>query len=564
MLSRYKEFIICFTLLLVDFTAGLSAENREGNKNSLPDFVTDIQFLSSDREWPVDSIKNLPETSFKKLDRYSMEPNEIVWLRILVDNRFAKCDEYMIHFYGHLDEVYLYQENEKGEWAEGRSGVMVPEKLKTVKGFIKDKVPFFISEGDKTLIYLKIKNRIVKHLDTSRIRIIDSKSFNRTFNRTKQVQSFFLGIVAILCFFNLLLYVLSRIRIYLYYMLYATFSSIYFIHFFQYFESGYWVNHPQINIYLFFSTTFIPLVYSWFLYESLKPNISGRILTNMRKYALVVSVFSMVILVIAVFDFSTGVVVSDVFSIGNSIIIVLLVLFLYRRVSSTVKIILSGSLFLVAGAFSTVVLNFKNEIPLHVYFFQAGFFIELIFFTIAINFMYQNERLEKIKAELKNTVLENEKLNKEREAQKLHEQVQLKERDLATKAVVISQKENLIKNVSSQLEKKVQENSVKIKDIKDVVSNLNSKINNGFWEEFESHFIKVHPDFYKLLNTKYPGLTTTERRLCAFIKLNLTTKEIAGITKRNPESIHMTRSRLRKKMGLYKSENLENIISAIG
>ena len=163
--------------------------------------------------------------------------------------------------------------------------------------------------------------------------------------------------------------------------------------------------------------------------------------------------------------------------------------------------------------------------------------------------MQQNERLTKIKAELKNTRLVNAKLREERKAQQLREQVQLKERDLATKVAVISQKETLIKSVTSQLEKQVQNNSLKIKDIKDVVSNLHSKIGSNFWDEFETHFIQVHPDFYKSLNKKYPTLTINERRLCAFIKLNLTTKEITNITKRNPESIHMTRSRLRKKNG---------------
>ena len=562
MIFRDSKIIFYVALLLVIFSVDSIAAIDDGN-SKLPDLVTEIKYYSSNKDLSIDSVINLSDSSFIKLEHYTIQPNEIFWLKVALDNRFAMSDEYFIHFYGHLDEVYLYQKCTNGKWTVQQSGILVPEKLKTVKGYIKDKIPFGITDGNQTILYLRIKNEIVKELDISRIQIIDSKSFSRTISQSKQIQSFFLGIVSILCFFNLLLYLFTGTRIYLYYMLHAIFSSIYFIYAFQYVETGYFANHPEVSLYFFFSAAFIPVVYSWFLYESLKTDVKSNVLSIVRKYAITVSAFALLIPVIALFDFTTAVLVDDIYSIINSVIIVLIVVLLFRKVSNTVKIILSGSLFLVVGVFLTVVLNFKNELPVHGYFFQGGFFIELIFFTVAINFMQQNERLAKIKAELKNTRLVNAKLREERKAQQLREQVQLKERDLATKAAVISQKETLIKSVTSQLEKQVQNNSLKIKDIKDVVSNLHSKIGSNFWDEFETHFIQVHPDFYKSLNKKYPTLTINERRLCAFIKLNLTTKEIANITKRNPESIHMTRSRLRKKMGLKKEENLENIISAI-
>ncbi|WP_158863669.1 7TM diverse intracellular signaling domain-containing protein [Maribellus comscasis] len=550
-------------LLAVLLPAKLFSKEKKELRQELPEIISKLQFYKGHEDLSVDSVHNLPENLFKEFTSYTISEKEVFWLKIVIDNQQAATDEYFIHFNSHLDDIYLYQKNDNGVWIEERSGVLIPEKLKTVKGFIKDKIPFTISNGSSTILYLKIENQIEKYLDTKKIWIVDSKSFNRIFIQTKQIQSIFLGIVVILCFFNLLLFLSTGTRIYLYYMLYAIFSSIYFIYAFQYFETGYFANHPHVSLYLFFSATFIPVVYCWFLYELLKTDVNDFVRSIVKKYAITVSAFALLILIIALFDYTTGVLVDDIYSIVNSIIVVLLVVLLFRKVSNTVKIVLSGSVFLVAGVFSTIVLNFQNETPGHGYFFQSGFFIELIFFTVAINFTYQNERLEKLKFELKNASLENEKLAKEREAQKLREQINLKERDLATKVFAISQKEMLIKNVTSHLEKQVQNNSVKVKDIKEVISNLSSKMNDNHWEEFETHFIQVHPDFYRLLNKKYPGLTRTERKLCAFIKLNLTTKEIAGITKRNPESIHMTRCRLRRKMGLNKSENLDNVINNI-
>lgn len=564
MFFRYlKKYLLTALTLVLLFSAKVYSKDKAETSESLPKMVSGIEYYIETNNLSIDSIPPPGKALFKPFSKYNLPANQTLWLRIIIDNSIASAKDYYIHFNGRLDYVYLFQKNEKEEWTRKQSGILIPEKDKVVRGYINDKIPFTTSDSANTVIYIKLENAVSKSIILDDIKIIDADSLNQFLDKTKQIQSFFLGTVAILCFFNLLLFIFSGSLIYLYYMLYAFFSSVYFLFSYQYFETGFFANHPEVRIYLFFSAAFIPVVYSWFLYESLKTCVKRTTLIIVRKYAIVVSAFVLIILVIAIFDFRLGVMVDDIYSIVNSVIIILMVVLLFRKVSNTVKIILSGSLFLITGVCLTIFLNFQREIPFHGYFFQIGFFIELIFFTIAINFNYQNERIEKLKVELKNTRLINAKLHEERKAQELREQVQLKERDLATKAAVISQKETLIKNVTSQLEKQVNNNSIKIKDIKHVVSDLNSKLGSSFWEEFETHFIQVHPHFYKSLNEKFPGLTTNERRICAFLKLNLTTKEIANITKRNPESIHMTRSRLRKKMGLNKSENLENVITNI-
>ena len=67
------------------------------------------------------------------------------------------------------------------------------------------------------------------------------------------------------------------------------------------------------------------------------------------------------------------------------------------------------------------------------------------------------------------------------------------------------------------------------------------------WEEFELHFEQVHESFYVSLNQKHPELTSRDRRLCALLKLNLNSKEIAQITGQSFKSIENARTRLRKK-----------------
>jgi DNA-binding CsgD family transcriptional regulator len=98
--------------------------------------------------------------------------------------------------------------------------------------------------------------------------------------------------------------------------------------------------------------------------------------------------------------------------------------------------------------------------------------------------------------------------------------------------------------------------------IRKIISNYKIISNDALWKDFEVRFNEVYKDFYENLNKEHPNLTTNERKLCAFLKLNMSTKEIASITFQNPRSIDMARYRLRKKMQLSENENLIGYISS--
>jgi len=89
------------------------------------------------------------------------------------------------------------------------------------------------------------------------------------------------------------------------------------------------------------------------------------------------------------------------------------------------------------------------------------------------------------------------------------------------------------------------------------------KINsiNSSWDEFETVFEKVHRDFNKNLLNKFPNLTISEKRLCSFLKLNMTTKDISAITFQTESALKKARYRLRKKMNLDIDENISNYLS---
>jgi len=85
---------------------------------------------------------------------------------------------------------------------------------------------------------------------------------------------------------------------------------------------------------------------------------------------------------------------------------------------------------------------------------------------------------------------------------------------------------------------------------------INNKTN--LWNEFEVCFEKVHKDFYINLHQHFPDITPNERKLAAFSRLGMSTKQIAALTGISPQSIDVSRSRLRKKLGVGKSINLKD------
>lgn len=99
--------------------------------------------------------------------------------------------------------------------------------------------------------------------------------------------------------------------------------------------------------------------------------------------------------------------------------------------------------------------------------------------------------------------------------------------------------------------KQNKENSTYFRQIIRELSNIQDE---GLWDEFEIRYQQVHNEFYEKLQATSPNLTTNERRLCAFLRLNMTTKDIASITGQSIRSIEVARTRLRKKLDITNSE----------
>jgi len=177
------------------------------------------------------------------------------------------------------------------------------------------------------------------------------------------------------------------------------------------------------------------------------------------------------------------------------------------------------------------------------------FFI-LIFVIILFVLLYQLEK--------------NKKARIDTERIQLKQDIEYKNKELTTHMLYLLKKNEFILSISEKLRKIIP--SIKIQNkqaIAEIVNELDAGSSDESWKEFEIRFQQVYTSFFDNLNKKHPDLSPNELRICAFLKLNMTTKDISAITYQSIKSIEMARFRLRKKMKLEKDEQLISYLNHI-
>ena len=159
----------------------------------------------------------------------------------------------------------------------------------------------------------------------------------------------------------------------------------------------------------------------------------------------------------------------------------------------------------------------------------------------------------RIRIKINHSEIEAENLQLEKK--RLNEEIDFKNRELTTNVMYLVKKNELINFISDKLIKAQaifkKENQKKIQKL---ILELQSSLDKNIWKSFEERFMDVHHDYYHKINEKYPHLTENDRKLCAFLKLNMSTKDIAAITHQNPNSIEVARTRLRKKLNISNTD----------
>ena len=142
-------------------------------------------------------------------------------------------------------------------------------------------------------------------------------------------------------------------------------------------------------------------------------------------------------------------------------------------------------------------------------------------------------------------------------------EIEAKEKELASTTLLMAQKNTQLKDLSRQIERLEEEGmaSIHTDPLKQTITRqLNA---DDDWRYFKLKFDKVHPGFFEMMKERYPALSKTDMRLCAYIRVGMTAKEIAQVLSVKPDTVNTSRYRIRKKMQLHPDASLEDAIESI-
>lgn len=188
----------------------------------------------------------------------------------------------------------------------------------------------------------------------------------------------------------------------------------------------------------------------------------------------------------------------------------------------------------------------------------------LFFYTMA---KYQKRKLniQRLKYEEKQrqiTIMHQLELEKnEKEIirlknEKLESEILLKTKELADTSMHLVERSDALLKVKEELQK-LYKNTNENHDIKKTLHLLNDiEKNNENWENFASHFDEVNNNFLKNLKHKFPKLTNSDLKVCAYLQLNLSSKEISQLMNISVRGVEISRYRLRKKLGIPTEQSL--------
>jgi len=205
---------------------------------------------------------------------------------------------------------------------------------------------------------------------------------------------------------------------------------------------------------------------------------------------------------------------------------------------------------------------FATNLALIVYLFLLLILAYFINKTYKSYYKKQQEKLiEENNMLLEINELENEQQLMKLRNEKLSQDFDEKNRELAVSKMSLIQKNELLAVIKEDLKNTADDGN---RNVKSVITTINKNINESdSWKVFKEAFDNADKDFLKKVKASHPSLTPNDLRLCAYLRLNLSSKEIAPLINISVRSVEIKRYRLRKKMDLPHEQGLVEYILSI-
>jgi len=170
-----------------------------------------------------------------------------------------------------------------------------------------------------------------------------------------------------------------------------------------------------------------------------------------------------------------------------------------------------------------------------------------------------NKELRKVN-KLKDKLIKSELMNSEY----LNELLFKRKTELTTNTLMLKQLITFHDKILKEL-KAINRNTDREtnKKLTQLISEISSSLKLINWNDFQNRFEELNKDYLNKFHDKFPSLSPSDYKLMMYLKMGFSSKEISAITQNTIETVEVSRSRLRKKLGLPASENLSLFIQKI-
>ncbi len=483
------------------------------------------------------------------------------WLKIKVSS--SSDNEYWILDLGqNITYIELFETDYYGTVHSSLGGVLVPYSKRTVKeGGSESLVYFKIKKNTQKFIYLCLFNKFNKKISLNNMSI---SSYYGKIEKRKKLNFFlgmFNGVLLLLIIVSIISYFIFFYRSFLYYILYLISQIILFAHIYNYTAKYIFYDFPELDVFLLWFVYVGLFSYVLFLRNILNTKKNMVKIDKLLQLALY---YLGVILIVYAFwiyyDFARFKMFSDYLNILNILFTIYVVVLLYNTKNIVARIIALGSLIMAIGAGVTIFLQINYLHTNSVVPYQLGVLIEILFFSIALIYKYYLIDTDKNRAMIESLKTDNANRIKLIDLKSLKEKANEQQKVLEANANAMLRTSETINFVYTEIINLQNLPSLKNATIKAKIRELlnNIEIQKRYIKnkEFEESFDINNEVLYTKLRNIEPKISLKELRLCALIKLEYSSKDIASITFQDRNTVDVARYRLRKKLNIETKRTL--------
>ncbi|TAE76258.1 MAG: hypothetical protein EAZ85_00600 [Bacteroidetes bacterium] len=516
------------------------------------------------------SLEEITKKQFKKTISYTNFGfvKYPFWIKIDFQNNTQK-KRFFLEMSG-VDNIEFWQKNDKNNWEKIVTGEQKPFYTRPIvhRSFL-----FLLNSPQNIPQTIYIKNESI-----TRIRL-QMTLFEEIFFYSQErneilFYGFFYGIIFLMLVYNFLIWLRLRDTAYLFYVSFA--AAMFMVQFTSY---GFAFQ------YFFPNTTFFNGngMYIWVGIANVSSANFCRYFLDLRKYSkfwdnllFYVSFYGVSVIVLSLF-LSFPNITSYIFLLNPlySLFLVSIGIIFWRKGNVFAPYFSFAWLAYVVGLVIMVSYN-RGFISYHFlvsHALQISTIIEIVILSLAMSYKHKilDDQSKKNLLEVERLRFAHELEAKEKEflmhkheleQEKMEEVLSFKERELAMITLQIFEKNNFIQDIQKKLQKFTENITQQTQqDFKHLTKSLKDNLDlDADWDNFKIHFEKVHPFFFQRLTQKFPTLTMNDLKMLTYLKINLGTKDIARLLNIEPNSMKMTKYRLKKKLEITDETDLESFL----